>query len=290
MNDIIYSDIDVNIVIDIKKGDLLIMTKKIAVSTNKGGSLKTSLTTNIGGVLANKGFKVLLIDLDNQGNIGITFGINPDDVEYTIYDILTNKNVLVRDSIINVAENLDIIVANDDMAYLEMDVLTDSTKFPDPLNLLKEPLKKLEKMYDFIIIDTPPAMGMISANVFNSVEDIIIPYHPEVYSFRSMVKSIKSINNFKKTNKELKIKAVVPVKVRNVLTHEAFLQSASALCEQNSILMTNTQIPESIKYAESIGKFKKPVTLLEESNKALSSYKTIYIDLIKELNYFGKEK
>lgn len=263
------------------------MSKILAVSTNKGGALKTSLTTNIGGILSQKGFKVLLIDLDNQGNIGITFGINPDDVEYTIYDILTNDQVKITDAIINVSDNLDIIVANDDMAYLEMDVLTESENFPDPLNLLKKPLEKLSKSYDFLIIDTPPAMGMISANVFNCAEDIIIPYHPEVYSFRSMVKSIKSINNFKKTNKKLNIKAVVPVKVRNVLTHEAFLQSASALCEQNAILMSKTQIPESIKYAESIGKYKKPVTLLDESNKSLNTYKKIYSELMKELNYLG---
>ncbi|MHC5250403.1 ParA family protein [Enterococcus sp. LJL90] len=263
------------------------MAKKIAVSTNKGGALKTSITTNLGGVFANAGFKVLLMDLDNQGNIGITFGINPDDVEFTIYDILTEPNFSISQAIINVSKNLDIIVANDDMAYLEMDVLTDNNKFPDPLNLLQKPLKALDKLYDFIIIDTPPAMGMISANVFNSVEDIIIPYHPEVYSFRSMVKSIKSINNFKKTNNLLDIKAVVPVKVRNVLTHEAFLQSAAALCEQNGITMTKTQIPESIKYAESIGKYKRPVTLLQDTNRSVEAYKEIYLELMKELNYIG---
>ena len=263
------------------------MSKIVAVSTNKGGALKTSITTNLGGVLSQAGYKVLLIDFDNQGHVAVSFGINPDEVEYTIYDILTEENIKFDEPIINVSKNLDIIAANDDMAYIEMDVLTNNDKYPNPLNLLQRPLKYLKNNYDFILIDTPPAMGMISANVFNSVDDVLIPYHPEVYSFRSMVKSIKSINNFKRSNKNLNIKAVIPVKIRKVLTHEAFLQSAQALCEQNSILMTNTTIPESIRYAESIGKYKLPVTLIDEKNKSLIGYKQIYAKLARELTYIG---
>ncbi len=108
---------------------------------------------------------------------------------------------------------MDIIAANDDMKHIEMDVVTNNDKVSNPLNLLQRPLKYLKNNYDFILIDTPPAMGMISANVFNSVDDVLIPYHPEVlYSFRSMVKSIKSINNFKRSNKNLNIKAVIQLK------------------------------------------------------------------------------
>lgn len=262
------------------------MTKILAVTTNKGGALKTSITTNLAGVFSSNGNKVLVIDLDNQGNVAVTFGINPDEVENTIYDVLM-EDADIKDSIVNVSDGLDLVVSNDDMAFIEMDVLTDKEKYPDPLNLLKKPLNEIKDSYDYILIDTPPAMGMISANVFNCAEDILIPYQPEVYAFRSMVKSIKAINNFKRTNEELNIKAVIPVKVRKVLTHEAFLQSGRALCEQNRIKFTDTIIPESIKYAESVGRYKLPITLTDDNLKTINQYKEIYIKLAKELGYIG---
>ncbi|WP_167630590.1 ParA family protein [Listeria valentina] len=258
----------------------------IAVSANKGGSLKTSISTNLAGVISKNGKKVCLIDLDNQGNVAITFGKNPDDLEYTIYDVLVD-DIDPFAAIINVSDNLDIIAANDDMAYLEIDVLTKVKKYPKPLNLLSKSIEKLKEKYDYIIIDTPPQMGMIAANVFNCAEDIIIPYHPEVYSFRSMVKSMKAIKQFQKDNENLKIKAVVPVKVKKTLTHEAFLDSGKALCEQNDVYFSNTVISESIKYTEAVGRYRKPITLATESSKVIDQYSEIYNKLTKELDYIG---
>lgn len=265
------------------------MSKILAVTTNKGGALKTSITTNIGGALSLSGFKVLLVDLDNQGNVAVTFGVNPDEVENTIYDVITGTCEIEK-TILNVTENLDMIAANDDMAFIEIDILTNPIKYPTPLDLLAKEIDKVKDNYDFVIIDTPPAMGMIAANVFNTAEDILIPYHPEVYAFRSMVKSIKAINNFKRDNKALNVKAVVPVKVRNVITHEAFLISARAFCEQNGIKFTEVIIPESIKYTESVGMYKVPITMNEANLKVINEYKKIYFDLAKELGYIGKEK
>lgn len=275
------------------------MAKRIAASTNKGGSLKTSIVVNLGGALsmktklvleeiigANKNAKVLLVDIDNQGNVSVSFGINPDEIENTIYDVMMG-NCNIKDAIISITDNLDIIAANDDMSFIEIDVLTNPDKYPNPLDLLSDKLDEIDDQYDFIIIDTPPQMGMIAANVFNAVEDVIIPYHPEVYSFRSMVKSIRAIENFKTNNPKLNIKAVVPVKVRNVLTHEAFLLSARAFCEQNGIKFTETIIPESIKYAEAIGMYKMPITMNAGSLKVINEYKQIYFDLAKELGYIG---
>lgn len=262
------------------------MTNILAVTTNKGGALKTSITTNLAGVLSTHGYKVLIIDLDNQGNVAVTFGINPDDVEHTIYDVMMGT-CDVQQAIMPASQNLDLMVANDDMAFIEMDVLTQKEAYPDPLNLLQKPIEEIKDQYDFILIDTPPAMGMISANVFNCANDILIPYQPEVYAFRSMVKSIKAINNFKDTNPRLQIKAVIPVKVRKVLTHEAFLQSGRALCDQNKIKFSQTIIPESIKYAESVGRYKLPITLTDDNLKTINQYKQIYIDLAKELGYIG---
>lgn len=261
------------------------MGTAIAISGNKGGILKTSIAVNLVGEIS-KTHTVCLIDLDNQGNVCVSFGINPDDIETTVYDVLIGNSKL-EDALLEVAPNISIIPSNDDMAYLEMDVLTNSERYPKPLSLLTPHVEKLKTMFDYVVIDTPPNMGMIIGNVFNSVDDIIIPYHPEVYSFRSMVKSIKAVNSFKETNSKLNIKAIVPVKVKRNLTHEAFMQSGKALCEQNNIKFTDTVITESIKYAEMIGRLQRPLTLVDPGTKNLKIYRDIYVQLCKELGYSG---
>lgn len=262
----------------------MLVGKSIAITSGKGGTLKTSLATNIGGVLARAGKKVCIIEVDQQGNVATSFGINPDTLDLTVYDVLV-KRVNTKDVVITVVDNLDIIPANEDMAYFEMDVLTSPDKYKEPLQLMKEPLNNLKNNYDFVIIDTPPQMGMLLANVLNCVDEVLLPYHPEVYAFRSMVKSIEAVTRFKDFNKNLMIKSVVPVKVKSTLTHRAYLQSAEAYCVSNGLKFSEIEIPETIKYAESIGRYKLPLTLLDSSADVIANYAKLYTDLTIELGY-----
>jgi len=273
------------------------MAKVIALSSNKGGVLKTSLAVNISGVLANQGSKVLLIDLDNQGNVATSFGLDPDRLEFSIYDLLTMGSSQTdinnpKQAVTNVADNLDMIAANDDMAYFEIDILT-SKEFPDYFDLLKNALVPFENSYDFIVLDTPPQMGLIAANVFNAAEDIIIPFQPEQYAFRSLVKSMTAIDKFSKTNTKLKIKDIIPVKVKpRTLMHQAFLQSAKALAQSRNIEFSSLMIKDSIKYAELVARYNVPVTLLDsnEVSKELQGYQNVYMKIVKELNYEKENK
>ncbi|MGE9133635.1 ParA family protein [Lacticaseibacillus paracasei] len=101
------------------------MAKIVAFSTNKGGVLKTSLAINVAGSLATQGKKILIIDMDNQGNISTSFGQDYDQYETTIYDLLTDlTDKHLSNAIVTITPNLDIIAANDDLAYLEIDILT----------------------------------------------------------------------------------------------------------------------------------------------------------------------
>lgn len=339
--------------------------KTIAPSTNKGGVLKTTIAVNAAGYLSKqynklqpwRRNKILLIDIDSQGNVSLSFGKNPDNYENTIYDVLVN-DLDPSKAIVNIHENIDVLPANDDMAFFELDVLTnttppeivktyektikviktiiesinklkkhakndgldsyfeiienmerdvqsqldelknllsqDSKRVGDFYTLLKKAIDPLKKEYDYIIIDTPPQLGVIAANVFMAVDDVLIPFHPEKYSFRSMIKTIGAINDWKDRNPNLTIKAIIPVKVKEkTITHSVFLESSGQIItSSNSIEITKTYIPESIKPAEAIAKYNLPFELIDESKFKTKKDKdqvlpiqSVFNGLFEELGY-----
>lgn len=267
------------------------MTKIIGISANKGGSLKTSISVNLAGTLSSYGKKVLCIDCDNQGNLATSFGLDPDDVEFTVYDLLTKNPDLgdPEESIVNVHKNIDIIVANDDMAYFEMDILTNTDRYPQYFSLLKDAISQVKDKYDYVIVDTPPAMGLIAANVFNAVEDVIIPFQPEEFAFRSLVKTVNAVEQFKKENSSLNVKDIVPVKVRHTVLHQAFLDSARSYAKTQKLPFSSLIIKDSIKYAETVARMNIPVTLFDDLPKSMKPYRDVYTNLAKELGYIGEK-
>lgn len=254
------------------------MSRIISVSTNKGGVLKTSITTSLAGLLAKKGKKVLIIDTDNQGNVSISFGKNPDEFSETIYNVLiegTDPNGVIT----NVYENIDILPSNDDISFFEFDVISQPDKFNNPLNLLKEAISKIEKPYDVILIDTPPNLGLIVGNVLNASDEVIIPFQPEVYSMRSLQKILFQIDSFKEQhNPALKVAGVVGTLVDNrTVLHSQVLQECRKFCFENGIKMFETVIPRSVRAANAIAYENLPVTLVEgKTNNLVNSYYDLY--------------
>lgn len=259
------------------------MTKIIAFSTNKGGVLKTTLTTNVAGVLSKQGKKVLIIDLDNQGNVGVSFGKNPDTFEKTIYDVLL-KGLDINEAIVNVEPNIDLIPSNDDISSFDIDilkmVLSKTATFSDPSQLLNEALKNLKGKYDFILLDTPPNLGTVVANALNATDEVIIPFHPETFSIRSMVKTTQAIDRFKETNPKLNVLGVVPTKFKkNTITHNQALAVCQNYCHSQGITVTNTKIHETVNVPSIEAKFQLPITLTNSKSHAIEEFQ----NLAKEL-------
>lgn len=254
---------------------------KIAVSTNKGGVLKTSMTTNLAGVLAKEGKRVLIVDTDNQGNCFVSFGGNPDALKSTIYDVLINGHHIEK-AIVNVHKGIDLLPANDDMAFLEFDVLADRNKYPSPFNLLRDQLQSIEEKYDCILFDTPPNLGLVQGNVLRHVDHVLIPFQPESYSMRSLIKIIKAINDFKEQiNKHVRILGVVATLVDSRTNlHTEIISECRKYCVQKGILMFDTVIPRSIRFASSVAFERKPATLSQDASSPIVAN---YFELYKEI-------
>lgn len=255
-----------------------------AVSTNKGGVLKTSITTNLAGALSKKGSTVLVVDTDNQGNAALTFGKNPDSMETTLYDVLVD-GVDPEKAIINVHENIDILPSNDDMAFFEFDVLSNRDKYPQPFSLLKNALKKVQTKYDYVLLDTPPNMGLVSGMVLSYAQGVLIPFQPESYSMRSLVKILKAMGDFKdKHNPELSVLGVIGTLVdQRTVLHSEVMSECRKFCLERDIRMFDTVITKSVRFASSVAYDRLPATLTEANNPVVNNY----FDLLEEVKGIG---
>jgi chromosome partitioning protein len=258
------------------------MGKVIAVSDKKGGILKSSMVANLSGVLAKTGKKILIIDTDSQSNIMLSFGKNADKIENTLYDVLVDE-FPIEDTIVCVYPNIDVVPVNDDLNYFDMDVLENPEKYPNKFGLLKAGMKNIADSYDYVFIDTPPTLSLITGNVYAASEDVIIPFHPETFTVRSMVKTIQAVNNFREDNSKLNVKAIVPTKVKpKTRIHSANILSCREFCSVQGIPVTESYIRETIRYADVLATERLPLTLVEGEE---AIYAEDYVKLVEELKY-----
>ena len=251
----------------------------ICVNNNKGGVLKTTSVTNIAGVLALQGKKVLIIDCDNQANVSLSFGENPDLYRTTLYDVLID-DLPPEDAIVNVHKNIDILPSNDDLVSFEFDVIGDSDTYPEPFNIMKNKLEHLRDKYDVILIDTPPSLSLMNGNVFTFADKVLIPYQPEPYSMRSIKNTVRTVARFKKDyNPNIEILGIVRTLVLDVSNlHGAVIQQTNAYAKENGIHMFETIIPRTVQFAGAVGFEKLPLTLLKKKEKGI-----LFFELCEEI-------
>ena len=252
----------------------------ICINNNKGGSLKTTVTTNLAGVLASQGKKVLIIDTDNQSNVAMTFGHNPDDYNYGLFDVLVD-GLPAEHAIINVHENIDILPATDDLVAFDFEVIGNNEQYPFPFHIMKDKCSHLKSQYDYILIDTPPSLSLMVGNVFTFADKVLIPFTPETYSMRSLVKVVSALNEFKAThNPNIELLGVVATMVKAQTTlHTGVMQETRKFAHENDLKMFESFIPNTVRYASAVAFDRLPATLLEKRNDKAE----VYFDLWKEI-------
>lgn len=273
---------------NINHGEGVTTITVIAINNNKGGVLKTSIVTNLAGVLALNGKNVLILDCDHQGNSLLTFGKNPDVFEYTLFDVLTGS-VPPERAITNVFKDrkkrgkIDVLVSNDDLIQFDFTVIADREKYPQPFYILREKCSHLAKQYDYILIDSSPSMNLTIANIFSFPDvKILIPFQCEQYSRRSLIKTLETIEDFRlKHNPSLKVLGIVPTLLDSRTTlHQEVLQDVRRYGFEHGVKVFETVIPKSVRYASSVAYFNKPLTLVEQNHKTSQNY----FELLEEMN------
>lgn len=184
------------------------MAKIIAVANQKGGVAKTTSTFNISAALAEMGKKVLMIDMDSQASLTISAGLEPLELKYTICDVLEKSSKPIRECIINLEhiENLSIIGSIIDLAVIETEMLSR----PAREKILDRALTPIKQDYDFIIIDCPPQLSILTMNGLSAADEVIIPVKTDYLAFRGLTQLNETIEDIRKyVNESVNVAGVI---------------------------------------------------------------------------------
>jgi chromosome partitioning protein len=242
----------------------------IAFANQKGGVAKTTTTLNLAVAFAEQGYRVLCIDLDPQGNLTMSQGIDPDKVEYSLYDVLVNDMPI---SEIIVKREIDIAVASIDLAGAEIAM---STKIGRERTLEKA-LKEVSADYDFVCIDTPPSLGLLTINALTAANKVIVPVQCEYLSMRGLVQLQNTLRMIQENlNPDVRIEGILPTMLDTRTIHA---KEAVEILEENfGDLVFRSRIRKAIKFAEA--PVKGASVLKYDSESSAASY---YRELAKEV-------
>ena len=170
------------------------MGRIIAIANQKGGVGKTTTAINLAACLAEAGQKILIIDIDPQGNTTSGFGLPKTDIEKTVYEVLLGE-CNIKDAIVeNIIDNLDILPSNVNLAGAEIDLIdVDNREY-----ILKESILEVRDRYDYIILDCPPSLSMLTVNAMTAADTVLVPIQCEYYALEGLTQLIHTINLVKK--------------------------------------------------------------------------------------------
>ena len=248
-------------------------TKVMAIINQKGGVGKSTTAINLSAALGEMGKQVLLVDLDPQGNTSSGLGIEKSRVEHCVYDVLLN-DVPVEDVIIpDVCEGLDVIPATINLAGAEVELVAEMARE----NRLRDSVGSLRGKYDYVFIDCPPSLGLLTVNALVAADKLLIPIQCEFYALEGVTKLLDSMKRVKtRLNPSLDIFGVLLTMYdgRTTLSKQVVEEVRNYFGK----IVFDTLIPRTVKLSEAPS-FGQPITQYDPSGKGAQSY----VDLAKEV-------
>ena len=251
-------------------------TKTIALSNQKGGVGKTTSAVNIAAFLAITETPTLLIDMDPQANASIGVGVDSQSKNKSIYDVLINKKNIsdcIRQTEI---EYLDIIPSSSSLAGAEIELVSMFTRE----SILKEALKNIYGKYKYIIIDSPPSLGLLTVNIFTAVDSLIIPIQCEYYALEGLSQLLNTVRLIQNNlNKKLEIEGVLITMYDSRLNLSN--QVVSEVKQYFGEKVYKTLIHRNVKLSESPS-FGKPIMLYDASSTGSQNYMNLVSEILNQ--------
>lgn len=257
------------------------MGKIIAIANQKGGVGKTTTAVNLSTILAKKGNKVVLLDADPQGNATSGLGVEKEDGK-SLYDVLINEEPVENTLRDTVEKNLKICPSNMNLAGAEVELVSQMSRE----HRLKEQLELVKDKYDYILIDCPPSLGLITLNSFTASDSVLIPVQCEYYALEGLGQLINTINLVKKhLNKSLEIEGAILTMydIRTNLSNQVVKEVKRYFDDK----VYKTVIPRNVRLSEAPS-FGMPITIYDPKSKGAKSYEKLAKEFLKSQE--NKEK
>ena len=218
------------------------MASVIAFANQKGGVAKTTTTLNLGVALTEKGLRVLAVDLDPQGNLTMSQGWNPDEIDRSMFDVLVHRLPITE---IVRRNEIDVAVASIDLAGAELALASMIGRE----RALEKALHPVHESYDYILIDTPPSLGLLTINAFVAAQGVIVPVQCEYLSLRGLVQLENTLTMIRENlNPDVAIQGILPTMFDKRLLHSR--EAVEILSENFGDLVLETKIRKTVRYAE----------------------------------------
>ncbi len=254
------------------------MGRIIAIANQKGGVGKTTTSINLSAALAAKGKKVLVMDTDPQGNTTSGYGIDKNNLDNTIYELILGE-CSIRDCIIaNVIENVSVIPSNVNLAAAEIELIGINRKE----YILKDEVDYIKEDYDFIIIDCPPSLNMLTINSMTTANSVLVPIQCEYYALEGLSQLIHTINLVKeRLNPDLEMEGVV-FTMYDSRTNLS-MQVVENVKQNLKQRVYDTLIPRNIRLAEAPS-YGKPISLYDAKSAGAEAYMHLADEILKSNN------
>jgi chromosome partitioning protein len=246
------------------------LVRVIALANQKGGVAKTTTTLNLAVALKEKGMKVLCVDLDPQGNLTMSQGLNPDEIDRSMYDVLVHK--LPIEQVIQERE-IDLAVSSIDLAGAELAL----SSMIGRERALEKALVSVRDRYDYILIDTPPSLGLLTINAVTASDGVIVPVQTEYLALRGLVQLENTLAMVRENlNPNVQIMGILPTMYDKRLINSK--EAVDILVENFGELVYETRIRKLVRYAEAPVKGQS-VLAYDPTGEAAKMYR----DLAKEV-------
>jgi chromosome partitioning protein len=242
------------------------MAHVLALANQKGGVAKTTSTLNLAVALRERGLRVLCIDMDPQGNLTMSQGIDPESLELSMYDVLVHRVPMEE---IIVEREIDIATTTIDLAGAEMALSGQIGRE----RTLEKALKPLRKRYDYVLIDTPPSLGLLTINALTASEGVIVPVQCEYLSLRGLLQFERTLDMIRENlNPKVRIIGILPTLLDTRTLHGR--EAVEVLRENFGSLVFDTMVRKTIRFAEAPVKGMS-VLKYDPKGKAAESYRSL---------------